>query len=157
MTAAYWEIGRRIVELDQGGTTKAEYGAEVVKRLSSDLTSRFGRGFSKRNVEQMLRFSLAWPIAQTLSAQSTGGPIPQTASEESSAATIQTPSEKSPTLSANLQIVAGEAVAHYSLEGLPNKVMTSQYKLALPEKKLLEGELERTKRAIETQASSNDK
>ena len=42
------------------------------------------------------------------------------------------------------------AVAHYSLEGLPNKVMASEYKLALPEEKLLEEELERTKRAIES-------
>lgn len=42
------------------------------------------------------------------------------------------------------------AVAHYSLEGLPNKVMASEYKLALPDEKLLEEELERTKRAIES-------
>jgi predicted nuclease of restriction endonuclease-like (RecB) superfamily len=42
------------------------------------------------------------------------------------------------------------AVAHYSLEGLPNKVMASEYKLALPDEKLLEEELQHTKRAIES-------
>lgn len=70
MTATYWEIGRRIVEYEQGGESKAEYGSLIVERLSADLTKRFGRGFSKRNIEQMRRFYLCWPITQTLSAQS---------------------------------------------------------------------------------------
>ncbi len=46
MTATYWEIGRRIVECEQAGERRAEYGAEVLKRLSADLSERFGRGFS---------------------------------------------------------------------------------------------------------------
>ncbi len=45
MTASYWEIGRRIVEFEQGGKGRAEYGQQLLKRLSSDLTARFGRGF----------------------------------------------------------------------------------------------------------------
>lgn len=45
MTATYWEIGRRIVEHDQGGEKRAGYGKELLVRLSADLTSRFGRGF----------------------------------------------------------------------------------------------------------------
>ena len=63
ITAAYWEVGRRIVEYDQGGKARAEYGEEVLKRLSHDLTARHGRGFSKRNVEQMRAFYLGWEIA----------------------------------------------------------------------------------------------
>ena len=70
MTATYWEIGRRIVEYEQEGMDKAEYGKKIIERLSFDLTKRFGRGFSKRNVEQMRLFYVYWPIAQTLSAQS---------------------------------------------------------------------------------------
>lgn len=70
MTAAYWEIGRRIVEFEQGGSVRAEYGKQLVEQLSRDLTQRFGRGFSKRNLEQMRLFYRAWPIAQTPSAQS---------------------------------------------------------------------------------------
>ncbi|MEH2144770.1 PDDEXK nuclease domain-containing protein [Nostoc sp.] len=69
MTATYWEIGRRIVELEQGGEKRAEYGAAVIKRLSEDLTARFDKGFSKTNLEQMRRFYLEWQIAQTLSGE----------------------------------------------------------------------------------------
>jgi len=70
MTATYWEIGRRIVEFEQGGKKRAEYGEALLKRLSSDLTVKFGRGFSERNLEQMRLFYLGWPISQTLSAKS---------------------------------------------------------------------------------------
>ena len=53
MTATYWEIGRLIVEVEQRGDSRAEYGEEVIKRLGQDLTNRFGRGFSWRNLYQM--------------------------------------------------------------------------------------------------------
>ena len=56
MTAAYWEIGRRVVETDQGGDIRAEYGQQLIKRLSSDLKARFGRGFSPVNLSMMKRF-----------------------------------------------------------------------------------------------------
>jgi len=69
LTATYWDIGRRIVEFEQGGEARAEYGTELLKRLSIDLTERFGRGFSKRNLEQMRGFYSGWEIAQTPSAQ----------------------------------------------------------------------------------------
>jgi len=70
MTATYWEIGRRVVEYEQGGKRRAEYGAALLKRLSVDLARRFGRGFSERNLEQMRLFYLGWPISQTASAES---------------------------------------------------------------------------------------
>ncbi len=70
MTATYWEIGRRIVEFEQGGKSRAEYGAELLKRLAVDLSARYGRGFSERNLEQMRLFYMSWPISQTLSAKS---------------------------------------------------------------------------------------
>ena len=46
MTATYWLIGRHIVELEQHGKTRAEYGEELLQRLAQDLTRKFGRGFS---------------------------------------------------------------------------------------------------------------
>jgi predicted nuclease of restriction endonuclease-like (RecB) superfamily len=104
LTATYWEIGRRIVEFVQQGETRAEYGDEVVRRLSRDLTKRFGRGFGYINLGMMRRFFLTWSpeaIVQTLSEQSrrrTGLPIVQTASEQFMAFQIcQTLSDKSPT------------------------------------------------------------
>jgi predicted nuclease of restriction endonuclease-like (RecB) superfamily len=70
MTAVYWEIGRRIVESEQSGERRATYGKALLKRLSDDLTTRFGRGFSERNLEQMRLFYLGWQIPQTPSAKS---------------------------------------------------------------------------------------
>lgn len=70
MTTVYWEIGRLIVESEQSGEKRAAYGKALLKRLSDDLTARFGRGFSERNLEQMRLFYLVWQIPQTVSAES---------------------------------------------------------------------------------------
>ncbi|MBI2412890.1 MAG: DUF1016 domain-containing protein [Deltaproteobacteria bacterium] len=70
MTATYWEIGRRIVEYEQKGRIKADYGEQLIERLSEDLTKRFGRGFGRRNLFQIRSFYLAYAsIVQTASAQ----------------------------------------------------------------------------------------
>lgn len=70
LTTTYWEIGRRIVEFEQQGEQRAEYGEDILKLLSRDLTKRFGRGFSERNLRHMRAFYGLWPIWQTLSAKS---------------------------------------------------------------------------------------
>jgi predicted nuclease of restriction endonuclease-like (RecB) superfamily len=69
MTATYWEIGRRIVEQEQRGQRRAQYGKALLHRLAADLTSRFGKGFSERNLLAMREFFLAWSIPQTVSAE----------------------------------------------------------------------------------------
>ena len=89
MTAAYWLIGRHIAELEQKGRSRAEYGKETVERLATDLSARYGRGFSVRNVWLMRAFYLGWPIMQTPSAESGGGEIMQTPSAESLLGAIQ--------------------------------------------------------------------
>jgi hypothetical protein len=61
MTATYWEIGRRIVELEQRGESLAEYGKQIIERLARDLSDRFGRGFQKSNLFQMRAFYLTYP------------------------------------------------------------------------------------------------
>ena len=83
MTAAYWLIGRHIAELEQEGRSRAEYGKQTVERLAADLSARYGRGFSVRNVWLMRAFYLSWPIVQTPSAESGGRQILQTSSAES--------------------------------------------------------------------------
>lgn len=80
MTASYWEIGRRIVEAEQGGQERAEYGERLIRRLAEDLSARFGRGFGVVNLSQMRRFYLAWPPEQ----------IFQTPSEKSYTDKLQT-------------------------------------------------------------------
>jgi len=70
MTATYWEIGRRIVQFDQRGQERADYGEALIKQLAQDLTVQFGRGFGAVNLSQMRRFYLEWPaqkIFQTAS------------------------------------------------------------------------------------------
>ena len=57
--ATYWEIGREIVEFEQAGNAKAEYGTELLKRLSMDLTNRYGKGFSHSNLVYMRKLYLA--------------------------------------------------------------------------------------------------
>jgi hypothetical protein len=47
LAATYWEVGRRVVEFEQRGRARAEYGEGLVKRLSADLTAKHGRGFSR--------------------------------------------------------------------------------------------------------------
>lgn len=72
ITSTYWEIGRRIVESEMRGARRAGYGEGLIDRLATDLTRRFGRGFSRRAVYQMRAFYLAYPaIVQSAIAQST--------------------------------------------------------------------------------------
>lgn len=91
MTAAYWQIGRRIVEFEQSGERRAEYGTGLIERLAADLTSRFGRGFSRQNIQNMRLFYIAYPvnrIRQTASGNldpPSDRQIRQTASGESEA------------------------------------------------------------------------
>ncbi|MFT3759269.1 PDDEXK nuclease domain-containing protein [Thauera sp.] len=83
MTATYWRVGHRIVEFEQGGRDRAEYGETLIARLAADLTTLFGRGFSRQNLWQMRAFYLAWPdsqILQTVSGESAGRGNLQTAS-----------------------------------------------------------------------------
>ena len=96
MTATYWEVGRRIVECEQGGKSRAEYGDSIIERLSSDLSDRVGRGYSARNLRQMRAFYLGWQIWQTVSAKSVSTDqslrkILQTLSAESDQAKIEQP------------------------------------------------------------------
>ncbi len=86
MTATYWEIGRRIVEYEQGGKDRAEYGARLIERLAGDLTCNYGRGFSRQNLWQMRAFQVAWPMERLEESGSAGrrrGGILQTPSGES--------------------------------------------------------------------------
>lgn len=89
LTAAYWLIGRRIIEFEQSGRDRADYGAALIERLADDLTARFGRGFSRQNLQHMRQFYLTYPpnrIRQTVSGElaQTGPPeIRQTVSGES--------------------------------------------------------------------------
>jgi hypothetical protein len=61
-----WEVGRHIVEFEQGGEVRAEYGARLLDRLSERLTADFGKGFDVSNLRYMRRFYQAFPICDAL-------------------------------------------------------------------------------------------
>lgn len=82
MTATYWEIGRRIVQTEQKGEAKAEYGAAVIEQLAEDLTTQFGRGFRRTNLFQMRAFYLAYSETCTLPGSQDSTSIIQTLSEQ---------------------------------------------------------------------------
>src|ERR1041384_2384874 len=86
MVHAYWHVGREIVEVEQAGRKRADYGHEVIEQLSARLVAAYGRGFSVRNLWSMRQFFLAFPdgsaaarILQTASAESRHLPQPAAA------------------------------------------------------------------------------
>jgi hypothetical protein len=78
MTAAYWIIGRRIVEFEQSGRTRADYGTALLENLSADLSQRYGRGFGVVNLSQMKKFFLLWPPEGIFQTPSEELPLPLT-------------------------------------------------------------------------------
>lgn len=172
MTATYWEIGRRTVEYEQGGKQRAEYGAALLKRLSVDLSARFGRGFSERNLEQMRLFYLSWPISQTLSAESEAAGGSQTSRRKPQTASAKIPE--------TLSRISGGPAALLSLRDLASrfplpwsayvqllsvksdearrfKVLAAEYRTALPDEKLLAAELAETRRSLEARPARGRK
>lgn len=61
MVETYWKIGQRIVEEEQGGTARAEYGSKLIENLSKYLTDNFGKGFSEANLRSMRSFYIVYP------------------------------------------------------------------------------------------------
>ena len=70
MVQTYWRIGQLIVEDEQGGAARAEYGKYLLSELAKRLSSEFGKGFSVTNLKLFRQFYLAFPIGHTLCDQS---------------------------------------------------------------------------------------
>ncbi len=75
MVSAYWEIGREIVEEEQRGSTRAEYGTQLLQQIARQLTADFGKGFGERNLRYIRQFYLTYadrmpPIRHSLSSES---------------------------------------------------------------------------------------
>ena len=96
LTATYWEIGRRIVEHEQGGEFRAEYGAQLLQSLADDLTARHGRGFSRQGLQRMRAFYLGWEIRSTPSGILEAAVICSTVSSKLESGIFQTLSGRSP-------------------------------------------------------------
>ncbi len=96
-----FEIGRHVIEHEQQGATRAGYGQTVLKTLAEKLTTEFGRGFSKSNLEYMRRFFLVYQervlIAQHDTGQSLAPSMPAAAGDESRIAQFETGQLLAPT------------------------------------------------------------
>lgn len=71
MVQAYWQIGKIIVENEQNGNLRAEYGKAVLQEVSEKLQQEFGNGFSVRNLQQMRKFYVTFPNTNALRSQLT--------------------------------------------------------------------------------------
>ncbi len=69
MVQAYWNVGRLIVEEEQKGEERAEYGAFLIQELSKRLTAKFGKGFNERNLFYFKQFYLKFPIVNAVRAE----------------------------------------------------------------------------------------
>ncbi len=67
MLNSYWQIGKYIVEYEQKGKDKAEYGSELLLKISKDLKTKYGKGFSRSNLSYMRRFYIKYPNRETVS------------------------------------------------------------------------------------------
>jgi len=71
LVATYWLMGRRIVEFEQKGKVRAEYGESTLKKISEDLTKKFGKGFSFPQLKNIRQFYLTYSEkSYTLSSES---------------------------------------------------------------------------------------
>jgi predicted nuclease of restriction endonuclease-like (RecB) superfamily len=91
MTATYWEIGRRIVEHEQGGEKRAGYGEELIEGLSHDLTQKYGRGFGVIQLRTMRQFYQAYPPPEKIQSE-----IRQSVIDDSSTDVLPAPIRQSP-------------------------------------------------------------
>ena len=62
----YWNIGKEIVEEEQGGEIRAEYGKEIISELSKELTQKYGKGYGERNLRRMRQIYTVYPIWTTV-------------------------------------------------------------------------------------------
>lgn len=172
LTATYWEIGRRIVEFEQGGANRASYGEALLKQLSQDLSKQFGRGFSEENLRLMRLFYQHYRerISQTASGKSFFALLlekSQTVSGKFTHADAgqmnlylnylkenETFKGEEHPIGLILCTEKDEAVAHYALGGMNNKVFASRYKLQLPDPEILAREIDAERSRLEQRRDS---
>ncbi len=159
-----WRIGQRIVEQEQNGASRAEYGKHVIEVASAALTEEFGKGFSYTNIANYKRFYLTFTDLQIL----------QTVSEEFKKQKDQTVSDKlaltnqkrqavsaqselrllmskkkgpddNPTIGIILCAETDSDVARYSTLAKNDQMFAAKYKLYLPDKEDLRREIEKQK------------
>ncbi|GLR63870.1 PDDEXK nuclease domain-containing protein [Marinospirillum insulare] len=128
---SYWHIGEMLVEHEQQGASRAEYGTQQLKLLSTQLTERLGKGFDVTNLRNMRRFYHAFPIWETVSLELSW-------THYRSLLRID-----NPTIGLVLCSEKSEAVVKYSVLSEQKQLFSAKYLPYLPTEEQLKHELER--------------
>jgi len=109
ITSTYWAVGLEIVEYEQGGKARAVYGEVLIDRLAKDLTARYGRGYSPRNLRQMRTFYLGWRVAAASTGRLDARADRATTDRKTGSEIWQTLSAKFPSVRPDAKTVASDA------------------------------------------------
>ena len=136
MVTAYWNIGRLIVEDEQQGSTRAEYGKAVLADLSVRLTEEFGKGFDERELRRIRQFYLTFPKWDALRPELTWTHYRLLIRVQDALGLILC-SDKN------------EAVVKYSVLAEHRQIFASKYLLELPAPEMLQREIMRERKQLE--------
>lgn len=146
MLTTYWTIGQYIVEFEQQGNERAEYGSDLINRLSHDLTERYGKGFSKSNLLYIRKLYITFPISETVSHLLTWShyfeilklddPLEMNYYRKE----MNVEGDNEP-----IGIVLGankdQLMMQYALQGITNQLFVAKYQLYLPSREELQSKL----------------
>ncbi|NLQ16857.1 DUF1016 domain-containing protein [Marinomonas sp. M1K-6] len=149
MVSTYWEIGHLIVEHEQQGQARAEYGKQQLQQLSKRLTDEFGKGFDVTNLRFMRQFYLAFPKRDAVRRELSWthhrilmNMYVRMYEEQKRA------SDDNPTIGLILCSERNNTVAKYSVLNESKQLFASKYVTALPTEEELQQELEREREHI---------
>jgi hypothetical protein len=158
MVQAYWEIDRIIVEEEQKGAERAEYGKALIKELSRRLTRDYGKGFTERNLWYMKDFYRPFPKVNSLRAELTWTHyrllLKVEKEEERNFYVRYFENEErlvgdNPSIGLILCSDKNETMVRYTLLDDSKQIFASKYKLYLPTEEELKKELERERKMVE--------
>jgi hypothetical protein len=132
-----WQVGRHIVEFEQGGAARAAYGTHLLPLLAEQLTAEFGKGFDERNLRHMRAFFLAFPIWNAVRSELSWTHYRLLSRVENEVARHWYMNE-----------AAEHSVVRYSVLHESEQLFASRYKLVLPTEEELRAEIERESEAL---------
>jgi hypothetical protein len=131
LVETYWKIGQYIVEYEQGGSGKADYGKKLLEQLSKDLSLLHGKGFSLSNIKRMRQFYQTFPI---------GAEVPHQLSWTHFVELLK--------IENPLAREKDEYVIEYAMHNISSRLFVSKYQLYLPTKEDLIKVIEKTKEGV---------
>lgn len=142
MVLTYWNVGRRIVEQEQNGNQRAEYGTAMMDALAKELTKEYGKSYSKRNLQYFRKFYQCFPDFEIVNS------CVHNLTWTHFRSLLRVPDEDArdnPTIGILLCSETDEDIARYSVLHDNDRLFMSKYLTYLPTKEQLKREIERQK------------